>query len=39
MKYVFLTLIINKFIPIYKVLLVNPATITPEKGPFWQLEG
>ena len=28
----------NKFVPICKVLLVNPATIR-EKGPFRQLEG
>ena len=30
---------INKFIPICKLLLVNPATIAGEKGPFQQLEG
>ena len=35
----FLCFVINKFVPIYKLLLVNPATITAEKGPFWQLEG
>ena len=29
----------NKFVPICKVLLVNPATIAGEKGPFRQLEG
>ena len=30
---------INKFVPICKLLLVNPATIAGEKGPFRQLEG
>ena len=30
---------INKFVPICKLLLVNPATIAGEKGPFLQLEG
>ena len=29
----------NEFVPIYKFLLVNPATIAGEKGPFRQLEG
>ena len=29
----------NKFVPICKVLLVNPATIAGEKGPFRLLEG
>ena len=29
----------NKFVPICKVPLVNPATIVGEKGPFRQLEG
>ena len=30
---------INKFVPICKVLLVNPASIAGQKGPFRQLEG
>ena len=30
---------INKFVPICKLLLVNPTTIAGEKGPFRQLEG
>ena len=30
---------INKFVPICKLLLVNPVTIVGEKGPFRQLEG
>ena len=30
---------INEFLPIYKLVLVDPATIAGEKGPFWQLEG
>ena len=30
---------INKFVLICKLLLVNPATITGERGPFRQLEG
>ena len=30
---------INKFVPICKLLLVDPATIAGEKGPFPQLEG
>ena len=34
----FFMFMINKFVPIYKILPVNPATITAEKGPFWQLE-
>ena len=29
----------NEFVPICKLLLVNPATIAGEKGPFRQLEG
>ena len=29
----------NEFVPIYKLLLVNPATIAGQKGPFRQLEG
>ena len=29
----------NEFVPICKFLLVNPATIAGEKGPFRQLEG
>ena len=29
----------NKFVPICKLLLVNPTTIAGEKGPFRQLEG
>ena len=29
----------NEFVPIYKLLLVNPATIAGEKGPFRQREG
>ena len=30
---------INEFVQICKLLLVNPATIAGEKGPFRQLEG
>lgn len=30
---------INKFVPICKLLLVNPATIAGKKVPFRQLEG
>ena len=30
---------INKFVLICKLLLVNPATIAGERGPFRQLEG
>ena len=29
----------NEFVSIYKLLLVNPATIAGQKGPFRQLEG
>ena len=29
----------NEFVLIYKLLLVNPATIAGQKGPFRQLEG
>ena len=29
----------NEFVPICKLLLVNPATIAGEKSPFRQLEG
>ena len=30
---------INEFLPICKLVLVDPATIAGGKGPFWQLEG
>ena len=29
----------NEFVPIYMLLLVNPAAIAGEKGPFRQLGG